>query len=163
MGTPNNFNFWGEEEARQPLTNVFVICCKPLPTRVLTIITKEKVKPMRVAVLTRKKTEGKAVLGTMEIPYNDATYLADTIENADFLIPEGEYVLDITWSPKFKKPLPQIMDVPDRDGIRIHMGTKPEHSTGCILVNFRAMQIVNSFIKVTQYLEEDEKAILRIT
>lgn len=117
---------------------------------------------MRVAVLTRKKTEGKAVLGTMAIPYNDATYLADTIENADFLIPEGEYVLDITWSPKFKKPLPQIMDVPDRDGIRIHMGTKPEHSTGCVLVNFRAMQIVNSFIKVTQYLEEDEKAIIRI-
>ena len=117
---------------------------------------------MRVAVLTRKKTEGKAVLGTMAIPYNDTTYLADTIENADFLIPEGEYVLDITWSPKFKKPLPQIMDVPDRDGIRILMGPKPEHSTGCILVNFRAMQIVNSFIKVTQYLEEDEKAIIRI-
>jgi len=31
--TPGNFNFWEEEEARQPLTNVFVICCKPLPTK----------------------------------------------------------------------------------------------------------------------------------
>ena len=117
---------------------------------------------MRIATLTRQKTDGKAVTGTLVLPYNGATYEAKTLENADYLIPEGEYELDITWSPKFKKPMPQIMDVPDREGIRIHMGTKPEHSTGCILVDFMAMQIVNSFIKVTKYVEEDEKAIIRI-
>ena len=118
---------------------------------------------MRVATLTRKSKDGKAVIGTLAIPYNGSIYEAKTIENADFLIPEGEYELDITWSPKFKKPMPQIMDVPEREGIRIHMGTKPEHSTGCVLVDFVAMQIVNSFIKVTQYLEEDEKAQIKIT
>ena len=117
---------------------------------------------MRVATLTRKSKDGKAVIGTLAIPYNGPIYEAKTIENADFLIPEGEYELDITWSPKFKKPMPQIMDVPEREGIRIHMGTKPEHSTGCVLVDFVAMQIVNSFIKVTQYLEEDEKAQIKI-
>ena len=117
---------------------------------------------MRVATLTRKSKNGKAVIGTLAIPYNGSVYEAKTIENADFLIPEGEYELDITWSPKFKKPMPQIMDVPEREGIRIHMGTKPEHSTGCVLVDFVAMQIVNSFIKVTQYLEEDEKAQIKI-
>ena len=117
---------------------------------------------MRVATLTRKSRDGKAVIGTMAIPYNGSIYEAKTIENADFLIPEGEYELDITWSPKFKKPMPQIMDVPEREGIRIHMGAKPEHSTGCVLVDFVAMQIVNSFIKVTQYLEEDEKAQIKI-
>ena len=117
---------------------------------------------MRVATLTRKSRNGKAVIGTLAIPYNSSIYEAKTIENADFLIPEGEYELDITWSPKFKKPMPQIMDVPEREGIRIHMGTKPEHSTGCVLVDFVAMQIVNSFIKVTQYLEEDEKAQIKI-
>ncbi len=117
---------------------------------------------MRVATLTRKSKDGKAVIGTLAIPYNGSIYEAKTIENADFLIPEGEYELDITWSPKFKKPMPQIMDVPEREGIRIHMGTKPEHSTGCVLVDFVAMQIVNSFIKVTQYLEEDEKAQIKI-
>ena len=117
---------------------------------------------MRVATLTRKSRNGKAVIGTLAIPYNGSIYEAKTIENADFLIPEGEYELDITWSPKFKKPMPQIMDVPEREGIRIHMGTKPEHSTGCVLVDFVAMQIVNSFIKVTQYLEEDEKAQIKI-
>ena len=117
---------------------------------------------MRVATLTRKSKDGKAVIGTLAIPYNGSIYEAKTIENADFLIPEGEYELDITWSPKFKKPMPQIMDVPEREGIRIHMGTKPEHSTGCVLVDFVAMQIVNSFIKVTQYLEEDGKAQIKI-
>ena len=117
---------------------------------------------MKIATLTRRKTDGKAVIGTLVIPYNEGTYEANTLENADYLIPKGEYELDITWSPKFKKPMPQIMNVPEREGIRIHMGSKPEHSTGCILVDFMAMQIVNSFIKVTKYLEEDEKAIIRI-
>ena len=117
---------------------------------------------MLTITLTRTHKTGNAVYGKMIIPYRDETYTTQSLENADYLIPAGEYRVEMTWSPKFKKPLPQIMDVPDRDGIRIHMGTKPEHSTGCILVNFRAMQIVNSFIKVTQYLEEDEKAIIRI-
>ena len=113
------------------------------------------------ATLNRLMTKGRAVKGRMTLPFPDGEVTIDTLENADFIIPAGTYPLKMTWSPKFKKPLPQIMDVPDRDGIRIHMGTKPEHSTGCVIVNFRAMQIVNSFIKVTQYLEEDEKAIMR--
>ena len=37
-------------------------------------------------------------------------------------------------SPHFKRLLPLVCNVPNRAGIRIHRGTKPEHSRGCILV-----------------------------
>ena len=37
-------------------------------------------------------------------------------------------------SPKFKRLLPVLEQVPGRSGIRFHRGTKPEHSKGCILV-----------------------------
>ncbi len=97
--------------------------------------------------LNRQKTQGKAVLGTITFPYRDGTETAKTLENADFIIPAGIYPLDLTWSPKFKKLLPLVQDVPDREGIRIHMGTKPEHSTGCILVDFRTLMMLKAVLE----------------
>jgi hypothetical protein len=44
------------------------------------------------------------------------------------------YHVAVTQSPKFKRLLPIVQNVPSRTGIRFHRGTKPEHSTGCILV-----------------------------
>lgn len=49
-------------------------------------------------------------------------------------IPFGKYNVEITYSPKFKRNLPLIKDVPEFDGIRIHRGNKPEDTLGCILV-----------------------------
>ena len=85
-----------------------------------------------------------------------------SLENNAYLIPEGTYKVERTWSPKFKKPLPQIMDVPDRDGIRIHMGTKPEHSTGCVLVDFRGLQYLKAFINSNNYYEDEETCFISI-
>ena len=103
----------------------------------------------------RQKT--KAVKGTISLPFdprNPLTY--DTLENADFLIPEGIYPLKKTWSPKFKKFMPEICDVPERAGIRIHMGTKPEHSTGCVLVGFEALANIRIFIdRIITYYEDE--------
>jgi hypothetical protein len=63
------------------------------------------------------------------------TPVCDTIENADYLIPALTYHYSVTMSPKFKRLLPVLRQVPGRSGIRIHRGTKPEHSKGCILVS----------------------------
>jgi len=84
--------------------------------------------------LIRTQTQGKAVRGEISFPIGDKTYTYPTLENKDFLIPAGRYPLKRTWSPKFKKLLPLLLDVPDREGIRIHQGSRPEHSEGCILV-----------------------------
>ena len=100
--------------------------------------------------LTRTHKTGNAVYGTMIIPYRDEPYATQALENADYLIPAGEYRVEMTWSSKFKKLLPQILDVPERECIRIHMGTKPEHSTGCVLVNHMTMMVLKGLITATE-------------
>ena len=114
---------------------------------------------MLTLTLTRNRKNGNAVYGKMIVPLsqkpvrdkygdlvkeNDATI--DTLENADFIIPAGTYRLKHTWSPRFKKFLPILLNVPDREGIRIHRGTLPEHSRGCILTNVYGMSILTMFI-----------------
>ena len=61
--------------------------------------------------------------------------ICPTLENADKMIPALIYRVAVTQSPKFKRPLPVLQQVPGRTGIRFHRGTKPEHSKGCILVS----------------------------
>ena len=106
--------------------------------------------------LIRQTRKGKAVHGQIVLPFEHADYTFDTLENADFLIPAGTYPLKKTYSPRFKKLLPLIDEVPDRTGIRIHLGTRPEHSTGCVLVNFEALQNINIFIDKCKYKDYDE-------
>lgn len=61
-------------------------------------------------------------------------YLCDTLENPDTIIPCGTYPLEVTYSPKFRKFLPELKNVQSRSGIRIHMGNWIKDSSGCILV-----------------------------
>ena len=69
-------------------------------------------------------------------------YICDTLENADYLIPALIYKVQVTQSPKFKRPLPILVQVPGRSGIRFHRGTKPAHSKGCILVSVSNEQLL---------------------
>ena len=62
-------------------------------------------------------------------------YICDTLENADYLVPALIYKVQVTQSPKFKRLLPLLSQVPGRSGIRFHRGSLPEHSKGCILVS----------------------------
>ena len=110
---------------------------------------------METIHLTRISREGKAVRGNMRMNGRDIA----TLENADYIIPEGSYPVLVTFSPRFKRMLPLIGNVHGRSGIRIHRGTKPEHSKGCILVSaameqeltakWLALQASNEPIKIT--------------
>lgn len=60
-----------------------------------------------------------------------------TAENVNTLIPEGVYLIDVCYSPAFKKKLPLIYNaqVPATRGIRLHEGNFPTtQSKGCVLV-----------------------------
>ena len=62
-------------------------------------------------------------------------YICDTLENADYLIPALIYRVQVTQSPRFRRLLPVLTQVPGRSGIRFHRGSQPEHSKGCILIS----------------------------
>ena len=49
-------------------------------------------------------------------------------------IPAGRYRVRNTLSAKFGKVLPQIMDVPMFEGIRIHGGNDKDDTEGCLLL-----------------------------
>lgn len=49
-------------------------------------------------------------------------------------IPFGEYPVVMSYSNRFKRVLPEIINVLDFQGIRIHSGNTAEDSHGCILV-----------------------------
>lgn len=76
--------------------------------------------------------------------YVDEEHIADTLEDrvrpegekvyGKTAIPEGTYEMVLSYSPRFKKILPEILNVPNFTGIRIHCGNSSADSSGCILV-----------------------------
>lgn len=72
------------------------------------------------------------------------SHLTDTLEDrvrpegekvyGQTAIPEGTYEVKLTYSPRFKKILPEILNVPNFSGIRIHKGNQSSKTEGCVLV-----------------------------
>ena len=117
--------------------------------------------------LLRKGADGKWVRGTL---YERHTYydketgvlkerltpICPTIENKDKMIPALIYRIQVTMSPKFHRLLPLVCQVPGRAGIRIHPGSRPEHSKGCILVPNRGTEnnLTQELLRQQQSREE---------
>ena len=51
----------------------------------------------------------------------------------DTAIPAGKYEVIITYSNRFKKHLPLLLNVPGYEGIRIHPGNSAVDTHGCLL------------------------------
>ena len=120
--------------------------------------------------LIRNQPKGSAITGRLII---NGRYFCNTLERVGYEIPALCYPVRVTQSPKFKRLLPLVCGVPqteakrreargERQGIRFHVGTKPEHSTGCILVPNRAIEkeLTDLILKAQN---EHEEIILDVT
>ena len=85
------------------------------------------------------------------------TPICSTLENADYIIPALIYRVQVTQSPKFRRLLPCLVQVPGRSGIRVHRGTKPEHSKGCIIVSAANEQILTELWLTEQRSYEETR------
>ena len=125
---------------------------------------------MITLTLTRTSKSGNAVFGKMVLPFSsrpiydreEKDLTIDTLENALYIIPAGTYPLRRTYSYKFKKLLPLVDEVPDRSGIRIHKGTKPEHSTGCILTDQYGQSTLDILLNRLETMYNNEEISLCI-
>lgn len=86
--------------------------------------------------------------------YVDGRYFSDVLEDVDrgldssmteseilekkvkgqTAIPTGHYVINITYSPKYKRMMPLLLDVKGFSGIRIHSGNTSKDTEGCLIV-----------------------------
>lgn len=48
-------------------------------------------------------------------------------------IPYGRYEIIVSFSPRFKRNLPLLVNVPNYSGVRIHPGNKAADTEGCLL------------------------------
>lgn len=97
--------------------------------------------------LHRDDFQPAATLGTMSI---DGVPQCQTLEDTDrrletggkkvygqTAIPRGLYQVVVDYSPRFRRDLPRLLDVPQFIGIRIHPGNFATDTEGCILVGRR--------------------------
>lgn len=61
-------------------------------------------------------------------------------------IPYGRYRIILNYSPKFKRELPLLLNVPHFEAIRIHRGNDESHTEGCLLVGENKVKgkVINS-------------------
>jgi len=102
-------------------------------------------------------------------------FLCYTLEDAErpvkikgeTAIPTGTYTVIVTMSPRFKKELPLILNVPNFSGVRFHGGNTEQDTEGCPLLGMvRHMDAISNCAPavalVTKMIKEAKEAQLTI-
>lgn len=87
----------------------------------------------------RQPSSARSTLGEMHI---DGQFECFTLEDVVrpvkikgmTAIPAGSYEVIVSFSARFKRLLPLLLNVPEFDGIRIHAGNTDADTEGCLLV-----------------------------
>lgn len=82
-------------------------------------------------------------------------------------IPAGQYRITLEYSPRFKRRMPYLHDVPHFLGILIHSGNTETDSAGCIIVGENTVKgkVLNSratFQRLYTLLEKEKEITIQI-
>ena len=85
-------------------------------------------------------------------------------------IPAGKYRVVISFSNRFQRYLPEVLEVPGFQGIRIHEGNTEADSLGCLILGnkkavdsvFESKKATTSFIAKLKAVEKKEKIYIEI-
>lgn len=100
-------------------------------------------------------------------------YYCDTLEDkvrpqgvkifGETAIPAGVYNVTMSYSVRFKKYMPEIENVPNFQGIRIHSGNTDKDTHGCILVGKNTVigKLTDSSVTFIPLMMQIEKALKR--
>lgn len=136
--------------------------------------------------LNRIAKKSKYTIGKL---YIDGEYFCDTIEDADrgltqtmtdaqikskkvygqTAIPTGTYKVIISYSNKFKRQMPLLLNVPGFLGIRIHSGNTEKDTEGCLIVGKnkvvgKVIESKDTYNKLFSMLcEANKKEAIKIT
>ena len=82
-------------------------------------------------------------------------------------IPAGTYKVILSYSNRFKRILPELLNVPHFLGIRIHRGNTEQDSAGCIILGENKVKgkVINSTpyeIKLVKLLENQKNITITI-
>ena len=137
-------------------------------------------------LLQRVAKKDKYTIGKL---YVNNQYFCDTLEDIDrgltqsmteqqikskkvygeTAIPTGTYRIIISYSNRFKKQMPLLLNVPGFSGIRIHTGNTEKDSLGCILVGKnkavgKVLESRDTYNKLFSILQKaNEKETIKIT
>ena len=151
------------EEALVKQTEIAKIGSKTSDKVEVVEIPTENEKTQDEFVLTLKRVYlGKTY--TIGKLYLQDEYFCDTLEDVvrkgkkvygETAIPYGTYDFILTYSPKFKKVLPLVLDVPNFENIRLHSGNEATDSLGCILCGENKIKgkLINSKITIEKLMD----------
>ena len=140
---------------------------------------REQVKhPIMEILVERKYKKKDYTIGKM---YINGEYFCDSLEDTDrgltremslaemkevkeygrTAIPTGRYPIAYTYSARFKKHLPLLLQVPAFEGVRIHSGNTHKDTEGCILLgeNKAVGKVLNSRKTMDEFLRILKPAI----
>jgi hypothetical protein len=134
-------------------------------------------------VLKRDVFKGDCTLGSVSIDGKHFCYtVEDTIRKIDpktcegkiaakTAIPAGHYEVVMTFSNRFQRYMPLLLEVPCFSGVRIHPGNTSENTEGCLIFGFgrtptgvyQSRAAITELYDKIRAVEHTEKIFIEIT